>query len=142
MEIARLSRDPLMRNIVALWDDLSEAQRQGTRLETLLDETGMAPEDFLAELVRAGHRSGVNQAAIVLGLATPLVAEAAVHESLKGSGFKDRRLIFQSSGLLPQSRNSFTAIRGNNVLVQQGAQPKDPGLPRLEEENVLDISPR
>lgn len=139
MEIARLSGDTLMRNVVALWDDLPESQRRGIRIEGLIKQVGLAPEDFLAELVRAGHRSGVSMAGIVLGLANPLVAEATVQAALKPDGYRDRRLIFQSSGLLPQAKGSFTAIHARNVQVNQGQPVQDPGLRSLEEENIIDV---
>jgi hypothetical protein len=140
MEIARLSGDKLIRNVLAIWDDISDSVRDRVRLESLLEQVGMAPEDFLAELVRAGHRCGVAQAAIVQGLGLPLVVEATVNKALKGDGHREKRLIYQSSGMLPSPRNSFTAIRGQNIQVNQ--QPAAPGLPTMEEENAVDVMGR
>jgi hypothetical protein len=140
MEIARLSGDKLMKNVVALWDDLPDSIRKGTRIEVLLEQVGMAPEDFLAELVRAGHRCGVSQAGIVLGLALPLVTEKTVQEALQTRGHRERNLIFKQA-LLPRPANSFTAISARNVQVVQN-QPESAGLPRMEEENAIDVTPR
>jgi hypothetical protein len=140
IELARLSPDSKMRQVVQVWDRLTAEERRTIPLDQVLASVDQPAEDFLAEMVRAAHRHSVDFAGLALGLQLPSVVQATVKNALTPKGTKDREMILKHAGLLPVPSNSFTAIRKQiNTQINTTPPPEAPGLPSLEADNLEDV---
>ena len=132
-EYLECSEDPAALKMVALREELSEAQQAAVPVEALAIAAGVTTRKAL-EIITVAVFDHSSQASELLAAANqPDVIETSVITALSTNGTKDREMLLKHSGFIPLPKTQIVSVRGNNAQVVGGNQTNIAVLPPVED---------
>jgi hypothetical protein len=120
MELAHLARDPRIDPLVEDWDRMKPPLQQAVDLETLCEAHGVDATHFISVVGEAEMRFRDNASVILACFGLPDIVKQSIEVGMGRAGeegWRDRRMLMQHSGFLPQPKGSqvrafnYAAIR-------------------------------
>lgn len=145
IEAARLvaETDERYLRVVHAYEQLSESDRQGLRLEVLCEAAEIKPADFIGACTTAFFSRNIEIGKLLAVANHPKIVEATIENAQRANGFMDRKMMHDHVGFLPvskgmqinidQSRKSVTVGQGTAELPQGRPQVT---LPSFEAETM------
>ena len=137
VEIARLSENEKVRQLVALWDSLPKREQNRCQLERLCEAVGLDPATFLGDVAATAFARGIDTSKLIVAISQPLAFEKIAKRALEPDGHRERKMFLEAVGVLG-SRTGGSAIfeSTDKESVSRETEPLD--VPPVEEGNILD----
>jgi hypothetical protein len=135
MELARLAVqfDAKLAPVVEDWDRMKPPLQKAVDLDALCEAHGADPTHFISIVGEAQMRFRDNASVILAALSLPSVVQKSIDMALIDEGVKDREMLFQHSGLLPQPKASqIRALNCAAIRAEVNTNIGEP-LPTFEE---------
>lgn len=147
IDVARLSQDRKVLEIVTLWDALNKKEREARNaLEILCVQVGVSQADVLAQITKTGFTHCVDLSQLILALSQPKLTEKLVEYAEKEGGHKYMDMALKAAGRYPAPEGTKVAFLQNisasgppsSGIQEKIVSPATPALPSFEEEAVAD----
>lgn len=117
IEYIRMSGSDNARKFLKLYDSLPGRAQKVVPIEAYCIMLKMAPVKLLSVIMEACFNANDDTSILMASIAKPRIVEKAVEAALTDEGFKDRQMLLQHGGFLPQNKNQTVYIREQKVNV-------------------------
>jgi hypothetical protein len=137
LTLASMSDHEKVQAVWHQWSQLQAKDRAKVVIETLCRNVDLAPADFLGEITRVGFTANMDISKLIAVMGQPEAVAAMVKNAKdRKNGFRDRELLFQTTGLVQKGSGPTFNVSANATAKTQTAVVLDEnarGLPSFEE---------
>lgn len=145
IEYIRMSNSPVARKFLKLYDDQPPVNRKVLPIEAYCIVLKIQPVTLLGIITEACFSSRDDVSTLIASVAKPkIVQDTIASASILGpDGFRDRQMLLQHGGFLPQNKNQTIYIRDAKLTqVNNNQQTVSIGELNKIEADLLDITSR
>ena len=136
IEMARLSSDRRLQELVTLWDNLSRREQERSSIEQLCDKLSIPCADFLAEVVRTAYTCHIDLSHLILAVNQPRLTHRLIQLAMRPEGARYMEMALRAAGRFPMPEGHRVALFQR---FETPEPPAVPGLPSPEEEALADV---
>ena len=130
MTLARYSPNPRVLGVVERWSTLPAADRKSAVIDDICFACEISPAEFIGEIARAAYSQSMDISKLMASIGQPLAVKAMTEQAASPDGVADRRMLFQTTGLLPSPQgHTFNVSADARTQLQTVIVPEGTLLP-------------